>query len=221
MVKADLHVHTAYSIDSASPLEQIIARCLEVGINCLAIADHGTIAGALRLKEMAPFTIIVAEEILTLSGEIMGLFLSEEIPNKLPIEEAIARIKAQDGLVGIPHPYDTLRLSAFRDKAFETIVPQVDIVEVFNSRSLSVRNSSKAWRLAHKYGKLASAGSDAHRPSEIGNAYVEMPEFNGKDEFLTSLAKGKIFGHRSNPLGHFVTTWTRLRKHLSQEKSPC
>ena len=221
MVKADLHVHTAYSIDSASPLEQIIVRCLEVGINCLAIADHGTIAGALRLKEMAPFTIIVAEEILTLSGEIMGLFLSEEIPNKLPIEEAIARIKAQDGLVGIPHPYDTLRLSAFRDKAFETIVPQVDIVEVFNSRSLSVRDSSKAWRLAHKYGKLASAGSDAHRPSEIGNAYVEMPEFNGKDEFLTSLAKGKIFGHRSNPLGHFVTTWTRLRKHLSQEKSPC
>lgn len=221
MIRADLHIHTAYSIDSASPLEQIIARCLEVGINCLAIADHGTIAGALKLKEMAPFTIIVAEEILTLSGDLMGLFLSEEIPNKLPIEEAIARIKAQDGLVGIPHPYDTLRLSAFRDKAFETIVPQVDIVEVFNSRSLSVRNSSKAWQLARKYGKLASAGSDAHRPSEIGNAYVEMPEFNGKEEFLTSLAKGKIFGHRSNPLGHFVTTWTRLRKHLSQEESPC
>lgn len=221
MIRADLHVHTAYSIDSASPLEQIIARCLEVGINCLAIADHGTIAGALELKKMAPFTIIVAEEILTLSGDLMGLFLSEEIPGKLPILEAIARIKAQDGLVGIPHPYDTLRLSAFRDKAFETIVPQVDIVEVFNSRSLSVRNSSKAWRLAHKYGKLASAGSDAHRPSEIGNAYVEMPEFNGKDEFLTSLSKGKIFGHRSSPLGHLVTTWTRLRKHLSQEKSPC
>ena len=221
MVKADLHVHTLYSVDSASPLEEIIARCLEVGINCLAIADHGTIAGALRLQEMAPFQIIVAEEILTLSGEIMGLFLREEIPSKLPIDETIARIKAQDGLVGIPHPYDTLRLSAFRDTAFETIVPQVDIVEVFNSRSLSVRNSSKAWRLAHKYGKLVSAGSDAHRPSEIGNAYVEMPEFNGKDEFVASLAEGKVFGHRSNPLVHFVTTWTRLKKHLSQEKPPC
>jgi hypothetical protein len=221
LLKADLQVHTAYSIDSASPLEQIIARCLEVGINCLAIADHGTIAGALKLKEMAPFTIIVAEEILTHSGEIMGLFLSQEIPNKLPIKEALARIKAQDGLVCIPHPYDRLRLWAFRNKELEIIMPQVDIIEVFNSRSLSLYSSSKAWQLAHKYGKLTSAGSDAHTPSEIGHAYIEMPEFNGKDEFLASLARGKIVGRRSNPLVHFASTWARLKEHLSQEKSSC
>lgn len=202
-------------MDCATPLEQIIARCLEVGINCLAIADHNTIAGALRLKEMAPFPIIIAEEILTSCGEVIGLFLKEEIPSKLPIEETVARIKAQDGLVCIPHPYDTLRLSAFRNQAFETIMPQVDIVEVFNSRSLFPGSSAKAWRLAHKYGKLASAGSDAHTPSEIGNAYVEMPEFNGQDEFLASLARGRIFGRRSNPLVHFSSTWARLRKHLS------
>lgn len=221
MLKADLHVHTAYSIDSASPLEKIIAHCSEVGINCLAIADHNTIAGALRLKEMAPFQIIIAEEILTSSGEIIGLFLSEEIPSRLPIEEAIARIKAQDGLICIPHPYDMLRLSACKNQVFETIMPQVDIIEVFNSRSLSPGNSAKAWHLAHKYNKLASAGSDAHTPSEIGNAHVEMPEFNGKDEFLVSLAKGEIFGHRSNPLVHFASTWAKLKKRLPREKSLC
>lgn len=197
------------------PLDQIITRCLDVGINCLAVADHNTIAGALKMKEMAPFPIIVAEEILSSGGEVIGLFLSQEIPSKLSMEETVARIKAQGGLVCIPHPYDRLRFSVFRNQLFEDIMPQVDIVEVFNARSLAPGSSAKARRLAQKYGKLASAGSDAHTLSGIGNTYVEMPEFNGKDEFLASLAKGKIFGTKSNPFVHFASTWARFKKHLS------
>lgn len=215
MIKADLHIHTAYSMDCTMPLEQIIARCLEAGINCLAVADHNTIAGALKLKEMSPFPIIVGEEILTLDGEVIGMFLSQEIPSKLSITETVAQIKAQDGLVCIPHPYDRLRLSVFRNQVFEDIMPEVDIIEVFNARSLSPGSSARAWQLAQKYGKLASAGSDAHTLSEIGNACVEMPEFNGKDEFLASLAKGKISGNKSNPTAHFVSAWVRLKKRLS------
>jgi hypothetical protein len=202
-------------MDCTMPLEQIIARCLEVGINCLAVADHNAIAGALKLKEIAPFPIIVSEEILTLDGEVIGMFLSQEIPSKLSITETVAQIKAQDGLVCIPHPYDRLRLSVFRNQVFEDIMPEVDIIEVFNARSLSPGSSARAWQLAQKYGKLASAGSDAHTLSEIGNACVEMPEFNGKDEFLASLAKGKISGNKSNPTAHFVSAWVRLKKRLS------
>jgi hypothetical protein len=202
-------------MDCTMSLEQIIARCLEVGINCLAVADHNTIAGALKLKEIAPFPIIIGEEILTLGGEVIGLFLSQEIPSKLSIEETVAQIKAQDGLVCIPHPYDRLRLSVFRDQVFEDIMPEVDIIEAFNARSLSPGSSARAWQLAQKYGKLVSAGSDAHTPSEIGNACVEMPEFNDKDEFLASLAKGKISGSKSSPTVYFASTWTRLKKHLS------
>jgi predicted metal-dependent phosphoesterase TrpH len=201
-------------MDCTMPLEQIITRCLEVGINCLAVADHNTISGALKMKEMAPFPIIVAEEILSSDGEIIGLFLSKEIPSKLSMEETVAQIKAQDGLVCIPHPYDRLRFSVFRNQVFEHIMPQVDIIEVFNARSLAPGSSTRARQLAQKYGKLASAGSDAHTLSGIGNTYVEMPEFNGKDEFLASLAKGKIFGTKSNPTVHFASTWARLKKHL-------
>jgi len=193
-------------------LEDIIARCLKVGINCLGIADHNKLAGALKMKEIAPFSIIPGEEILTAEGEIIGFFLSQEIPSKLPVEETVARIKAQDGLVCIPHPYDMLRFSVFRDQVFDDIMPDVDIIEVFNARSLSPGSSTRAWELARKYGKLASAGSDAHTLSEIGNAYVEMPDFNGKDEFMASMAKGKISGNRSNPTAHFVSTWNRLKK---------
>ena len=221
MLKADLHVHTCYSIDSVTPLEQIIERCLETGINCLAIADHGTISGALKLKQMAPFPVIIAEEILTPFGEIMGMFLCEEIPSKLSAEEVIGRIRDQDGLVCIPHPYDKLRLSAFNSKALESIMPSVDIVEVFNARSLSPGSKTRAQRLVRRFGKLASAGSDAHTPNEIGNAYIEIPEFSGKDEFLKSLAQGKIVGHKSNPLVHLASTQNKLRNHLSRKEPPC
>ena len=214
MLNADLHIHTAYSIDCVTPLEQIVERCLEIDINCVAVADHGTIAGALKLKEMAPFHVIVAEEILTPYGEIMGLFLSEEIPSKLSPEETITRIRDQDGLVCIPHPYDRLRYSALKGHALKTIMPQVDIIEVFNSRSPFLGNSAKARQLAHDHGKFVSAGSDAHTTSEIGHAYVEMPEFNGKDDFLESLAQGRIIGHRSNPAIHMASTWAKLKKHF-------
>jgi predicted metal-dependent phosphoesterase TrpH len=196
-------------------LEAIIARCLKVGINCLGIADHNTLAGALKMKEIAPFFIIPGEEILTSDGEVIGFFLNQEIPSKLSMKETIARIKAQDGLVCIPHPYDRLRLSVFRDRVFDDIMPQVDIIEAFNARSLSPGSSAKAFELARKYGKLASAGSDAHTLTEIGNAYVEMPDFNDKDEFLASLAKGQISGSKSNPTAHFVSTWNRLKKRWS------
>ena len=196
-------------------LEQIIARCLEVGINCLGIADHNTIAGAKKMKEIAPFSIIVGEEILTLDGEVIGFFLSQEIPSKLSMKETVAQIKAQDGLVCIPHPYDRLRMSVFRDQVFDDIMNDVDIIEAFNARSLSSGSSTRAWQLARKYGRVASAGSDAHTLPEIGNAYVEMPDFNGKDEFLASLAKGKISGNKSNPTAHFISTWNRLKKRLS------
>lgn len=214
MIKADLHIHTCYSMDSASSLEQIIDRCLKIDINCLAIADHNTIAGAIKLQEIAPFQIIIAEEILTLDGEIIGLFLKQEIPRKLPIEETISRIKEQNGLVCIPHPYDTLRFSAFRNRSLEAIMPQVDIIEVLNSRSLFPGGADKAKLLAHGYNKLVSAGSDAHTASEIGKAYVEMPEFDGRDDFLAALAKGRIFGRKSSPAIHFSSTWARLRKTL-------
>ena len=108
LLRADLHVHTCYSIDCGTPLERIVDHCLRIGINCIAIVDHNTIAGALKLKETAPFKVIVGEEILTRAGELMGLFLTEEVPKGLPPEEAIARIRSQGGLVGIPHPFGRL-----------------------------------------------------------------------------------------------------------------
>jgi len=214
LLKADLHVHTEYSMDCNTPLEKIINRCLEIGINCVAIADHGTIEGALRMQRIAPFPVIVAEEVLTPHGEIMGVFLKEGIPSGLSVEQVISRIRAQGGLICIPHPFDTLSRRALGGKMLEALAEQIDFIELFNSRSIIRQPSIGARIFAEKYGIPVSAGSDAHTISEVGKAYVEMPEFNGKDEFLNALRKGKILGRRTNPLIHFASAWARLKRQF-------
>ena len=219
MIKADLHVHTCYSIDCLTPLERIVDRCLEIGINCIAVADHNTIAGALRLKEIAPFKVIIAEEILTPVGEIMGLFLNKEVPRGLSPQETISRIRSQSGLVAIPHPFG--RSLSWKSNLLTSteILSQFDIIETFNSRTPFSSDIAKAQKLAKEQRKAASAGSDAHTLGEIGRAYVEMPEFNGPDDFLNSLAQGKIFGQKSSYLAHFASTWARIRKQVLGDSS--
>jgi predicted metal-dependent phosphoesterase TrpH len=214
LIRADLHLHTVYSGDSNTSLEQVIARCLKVGINCIAITDHNTIAGAIKMQRMAPFQVIVGDEIQTNSGEIIGYFLSEEVPKGLPAEETARRIKEQGGLVCIPHPFDRLRNSTIHRQTLEEILPYTDIIEVLNSRLMLRRYSVRAERFAQAHGLLASAGSDAHTPGEIGHSYMEMPTFDGRDQFLTSLAQGRVMGHRTAPWTHLHTTWIKLVKAL-------
>jgi predicted metal-dependent phosphoesterase TrpH len=219
LIKADLHIHTCYSIDCLTPLEQIVERCLELGINCIAVADHNTIAGALKLRKIAPFKVIVAEEILTPVGEIMGMFLSEAVSQGLSPQETISRIRSQGGLVAIPHPFGRSLPCNTNPLTSTEVLSQVDIIETFNSRTPFSTSIARAWKLAKEQGKAASAGSDAHTLSEIGRAYVEMPEFDGPDDFLNSLAQGKIFGQKSSYLAHFASTWARIRKRILGDSS--
>ena len=214
MIKADLHVHTCHSIDCLTPLERIVVRCLELGINCIAVADHNTITGALKLREIAPFKIIVAEEILTPAGEIMGLFLNEAVPKGLSPQETISQIRSQGGLVAIPHPFGRSLPWNKNILTSTEVLSQVDIIETFNSRTPFSNSIARARELTKEHGKLASAGSDAHTLREIGRSYIEMPEFDGSDEFLNSLAQGKIFGRKSSYLAHFASTWAKVRKRI-------
>ena len=206
-------------MDCLTPLERIVQHCLDVGINCIAVADHNTIAGALKLKEIAPFKVIVAEEVLTPVGEIMGLFLTEKVPKGLSPQETIAQIRSQGGLVGIPHPFGRSPFSNSNELTSQEILSQVDIIEAFNSRTPFSSSIAKAQKLALEQGKAASAGSDAHTLGEIGRAYVEMPEFDGPDNFLNCLAQGRIFGDKSSPLVHFASMWAKIRKNILGDSS--
>ena len=109
LIKADFHMHTHFSPDSETPPEKLVARCVEVGLSCIAVTDHNTIEGALEVERIAPFMVIVGEEVASSDGEITGLFLKEPVPKGLSPQETARRIKDQGGLVSLPHPFDRFR----------------------------------------------------------------------------------------------------------------
>ena len=215
MLKADFHMHTHYSPDSQMTPQELVARCLKVGLDCIAVTDHNTIEGALAVQRIAPFRVIIGEEVKSSEGEITGLFLTETVPRDLPPVETARRIKEQGGLVSIPHPFDRFRRSVILRRALDEIVQYADIVEVFNSRNNFDGDDRKAYEFAQEHGLLASGVSDAHTPIELGRTFVEMPEFDGTPEgFKQALSQGRIVGRRITPLIHVLTTFIKIRKRI-------
>jgi predicted metal-dependent phosphoesterase TrpH len=213
-MKVDLHVHTCYSRDSLTLLEAIVETCQRRGLDKVGITDHNTIAGALALREMAPELVVVGQEIETPAGEFIAYFLEEEIAKGLSPQETMARIRAQGGVVGVSHPLDRLRREAMRWANLMEIIDQVDALEAFNARTIFPADNRRAEELAGQRGLLVTAGSDAHAACEIGQAYMEMPPFNGKEEFLQSLAQGQIVGRLSAPWIHFTSLYAKLWRSL-------
>jgi len=213
-MKADLHLHTCYSPDSNSSVENIVAHCKKFGIGCVAVTDHNAIEGGLRMQEIAPFPVIVGEEVKSNAGEIIGYFLKERIPAGLSPRDVISRIKDQGGLVCLPHPFDGLGRYPLKANERDSLLDQIDIIEVFNARSIRNNFSQQALDFAEEHGLLKSAGSDAHSVSEVGNAYVEITEFNGPEEFKQALASGTIGGHRNSVKNRVLTALTTMPKRI-------
>jgi predicted metal-dependent phosphoesterase TrpH len=192
-------------------LDEVIQAAMARGLGALAITDHDAIEGALALSRMAPFRVIVGEEIDTGEGEIIGLFLQEFIPPKLNPAQTIARIREQGGLVYIPHPFDTRRYP-LQESILLALLHEVDAIEVLNARVMLPVYNKRAARFARKHGLPGGAGSDAHTPVEIGRAYVEMEPFTGKEGFLCSLAQAKVGGSVSAPHVHLFSSWAKMQK---------
>jgi len=217
-MKVDLHLHTCYSPDSNSSLEGTIKQCQKLGIGCVAITDHNTIEGALRMKKIAPFSVIIGEEVMSSSGEIIGYFLKQSIPKGLPPSEVMARIKDQGGLVCLPHPFDGFGRYPLKASDREASVSQIDIIEVFNARSIRGTFSEQARSYAEQHGFLCSAGSDAHSIREVGNAYVEMLEFDDLEGFRIALGKGQVFGRKNSVIDRVTTGISTLPKRVRNHR---
>lgn len=191
-LRIDCHVHTCYSHDSQLSLDSLVGTCRAKGIDGICVTDHNTIAGAAALAKHAPFPVVVGEEILTAAGEIIGYFLSREVPGGLSPQATVAAIKDQGGLVAIPHPFDRMRHSALKSSALTDIAADVDIIEVYNSHTFWPADNQKALQFSEKYSKAVTAGSDCHSAKEAGYSFVTMDPFQGADEFLEQLRAGEL-----------------------------
>ncbi len=193
LIDVDLHMHTDHSYDCATPVEVLLAEAAARGLGAIAVTDHNEISGAMEAREKAVgVKVIVAEEVKTAKqGEVIGLFIEEKIPHGLTLEETIAEIKRQGGLVYVPHPFD--RLHSVPDyEHLLTVLDQVDAIEVFNPRIAISEFNEEAVRFAAKYRIPAGAGSDAHVPQGLGSVRIRMRDFNGPEEFLESLRDADI-----------------------------
>jgi len=214
LLRADLHAHTHFSRDGFTSPERFVATYVQRGIDCVAVSDHNNMDGAFVVAKIAPFKVILAEEIKSSEGEIIGWFLKEPIPKGLTPEDTVRAIRTQGGLVCVPHPFDRLRRSPLTTRALLRIIDQVDAVEAFNARTTLKADNRRAAEFVRRYGKIASAGSDAHWHPEIGGTWVEMPDFQGPEDFLEALRAGRIHGEIANPLVHLVSTLAKLRYRL-------
>ena len=168
----DLHSHSAASFDSLSnPVSLARAAALR-GVTHLAITDHDRVAGGQRARDaqVPGITIIVGSEVRTQAGDMIALFIERPLQVGLPPEEAIAAIRAQGGLVGIPHPFDAWRGSLLLDDRFLTLLPLIDFIEGWNARLVAPGGNQRAAEIAATHGIPSVASSDAHSIMEIGNA---------------------------------------------------
>jgi predicted metal-dependent phosphoesterase TrpH len=163
-----------------------------------------------------PFRVIVGEEIYTRDGELIGLFLERTIPPGLPLEETIARIREQNGVAYVPHPFSRNRMRHLRRSVLERSVPLLDAIEVFNAREAFAGDNARALAFAIRHGLPGGAGSDSHRPNEIGRAYVEIPDFATRDEFLAALRSGLVSGTLSGIRAHLRTRYDVVRRWLGR-----
>jgi predicted metal-dependent phosphoesterase TrpH len=215
-----MHTHSEASPDSRTPIAEQARATRAAGIDVICATDHNTIDGALRLRELADgFRVVVGEEISSRDGEILGLFLERAIPRDLPGEETIARIHDQGGLAIVPHPFSVNRRYRMRRASLDRLRPLIDALEVFNAREAIFLNNRSAAAYAREHAIPGTAGSDAHRSSEIGRAYVEMPEFSGAADFLHALRQGVVRGRLSGTAVHAFTRYDRFRKWLGRKSS--
>lgn len=194
-MKIDFHVHSVHSPDSINSAWLLNKFCSKRGITPV-ISDHNRIEFAQRYKKRFG-NAIVAEEIMTTSGEVICLFANEWVRHHLPVEETIDRIREQGALVYVPHPFDSVRPSSMKKIYFKP-----DIIEIFNSRNLDKSVHHKALKFANDNGFLKAVGSDAHFPHEIGNSYAEMEEFNSIKEFKKNLKEAKLVTRYSPTIGY-------------------
>ncbi len=209
-IKTLIHLHTDYSYDSDISLDRLARFVAEAGIECIAITDHDTIAGAQRFQNETDAKVVVGEEVSTRDGHLIGLFLQQRIRPGMSARDTALAIREQDGLVLLPHPF-VRAFSCGLGETAETIVDLIDAVEINNAQNFLRRPDRRAERFADHYGFVRYVGADSHMAFSIAPCYQFMPDFVSPTSFLESLSQAVLTRGR-HPLSYFASTGYRLMR---------
>lgn len=200
-LKIDFHIHTYYSKDSSITLNQVVTFAKKRKLDGVAITDHNTIKGALKLKTREIF-VVPGIEVSTLEGHLLGLNVTKQIPAKLGMEETIKRIHEVGGVAVAPHP------TAFYKSPPSRSVDSYDAIEVINSSSIpfSVLTFFDK-RFAKSLDLPQTGGSDSHYAPEIGMAYTVVEADPEIEEIVHAIKRGATF-----PVGSGIPWKTRLER---------
>jgi len=214
----DLHCHTNASFDSLSSPHKVVEAAATRGLTHLAVTDHDRIEGALRARDAAPdgLTVIVGEEVRTADGDLIALFLEEAVEPHRPARETIEAVRAQGGLVGIPHPFDKFRGSMLKDPRLEAMAQLVDWVEAHNARVVGGTGNERAQQFARDMGLPGIAVSDAHSVLEVGVAYTALDTDPSTPEgLLAALTTVELVPGRAS---YIVRTLTPVAKLINRAR---
>jgi predicted metal-dependent phosphoesterase TrpH len=206
-LKIDLHVHTCYSRDSSITLQQVVSFAKKRGLDGVAVTDHNTVEGALKMKTR-DILVVPGIEVSTSNGHLLGINVTTPIPAKLGIEETIRLIHEAGGIAVAPHP------TAFYKSPPSRRVSSYDAVEVMNASSVPFSVLTHYSRkFAEGLGLPQTGGSDSHYAPEIGSAYTVVEADAAVDEIISAIKKGNVY-----PMGRGIPWKTRLERSLLRLK---
>lgn len=213
MPKIDLHTHSIASPDGALTAADYRQMLATGKLDVIAVTDHDTIDFATALHEQLGGRIIIGEEITTLQGEIIGLFLTATVPPRLSPEETVRRIKAQGGLVYIPHPFETVR-KGLSLETLARLAEDVDIIETCNGRAYFQDQSRAAAEWAGSHKLPGAASSDAHGRRGWGRTYSLVSQQPTRENLTGLLQNAQHTTKKVGLLGLCYPKLNRLRKRL-------
>ena len=214
--RVEFHCHTYASKDSLTPPKKLIAAARKRGVDRLVITDHNSITGAKEAQVLDPELVIIGEEIMTTGGEILAAFVKEEIPAGLPPVEVINRLRDQEALISVSHPFDTMRSGGWKERDLLEILPLVDAIEVFNSRCMRKSFNQDARQFAEKYDIPGTVGSDAHAAFEVGRSLLLLEAFEGPDGLRKILRAGIPIVKSSPSWFHLTSRYATVTKKFQK-----
>jgi predicted metal-dependent phosphoesterase TrpH len=214
MISTEFHCHTVFSKDSLTLPADLVSAARRRGIDRVIVTDHNTIQGALAAQLIDPELVIVGEEIMTTHGEILAAFVQEEIPPGLSPQETIQRLKDQGAFISVSHPFDRLRKGGWDESDLLEILPDVDAIEVYNSRCMLPPFNWRAREFAEKHNIAGTVGSDAHAAFEVGRSLMLLDQFDGPHEMRRVIRRGIPKVKWSPPWFHLTSRYASIIKKL-------